>query len=263
MSEIKEKDMEELKKSVYGLLSAKGNHLPLLQHINELILKDYCISSGGYLMLFPKDVEIYYVNRAANPPFVDTNMQCMVDPKTNDEIWKLQSNRFGQLYFHQKGSGGIDICLSESSDYALCCSIKAAEVNGEECWSALKVRNRLVDIICQHEGLEDKQQVMDWMNRIHSLPMLRRRETSQEGEFFHVRRKNLRRHDKHVLLPLRSFMDLWNKGLVINNVQKMMIYLNQHPDADILKVLREQNFRYIPQEIRIRYKLDKKVKLYE
>lgn len=139
--------MEELKKCVHDLLNVKSNHLPLLQHVNELLLRDYYLSLGGYLTLIPKEVEIYYVNRKATPPFVDTNMQCMVDPKTNDEIWNLQSGRFGQLYFHQKGSGGIDVCLSDSHDYALCCSIKAAEVNGEECWSPLKVRNRLVEII--------------------------------------------------------------------------------------------------------------------
>ena len=104
---------------------------------------------------------------------------------------------------------------------------------------------------------------MGWMNSIHSLPMLHRREKPQGGEFFHLRRKNLRHRDKNVLLPLRSVMDLWNKGLAINNVQKLMIYLNLHPDADILQVLREHQFRYIPSEIRIRYKLDKKVKLYE
>ena len=55
--------MEELKKKVHQLLGAKGNHLPLLQGINELVLKRYCISFGGYLTLHPKDVEIYYVNR--------------------------------------------------------------------------------------------------------------------------------------------------------------------------------------------------------
>lgn len=255
--------MEDLKKKVHDLLNAKDNHLSLLQHINECVLRDYQISSGGYFTLIPKDVEIYYVNQYTKPPFIDTNMQCMVDSKTDDEIWKLQSGRFGQLYFHQKGSGGIDICLSESRDYALCCSIKAAEVNGEECWSALKVRNRLVEIICRHEGLTDKQQVLDWVNRVYSLPMLRRREVSQEGECYHLRRKNLRHRDKNVLLPLRTFMDLWNKGLNINNVQKLMIYMNQHPDADILQVLREQQFRHIPSEIRIRYKIGKKVKLYE
>lgn len=255
--------MEELKKCVHDLLNAKSNYLPLLQHINELLLRDYYLSLGGYLTVIPKEVEIYYVNRKAIPPFVDTNMQCMVDPKTNDEIWNLQSGRFGQLYFHQKGSGGIDVCLSDSHDYALCCSIKAAEVNGEECWSPLKVRNRLVEIICQQEGLSDKQAVMDWVNRIYSLPMLHRRETPQEGEFYHLRRKNLRRRDKNVLLPLRSLMDLWNKGLAINNVQKLMIYLNLHPEADILQVLRDHQFRFIPSEIRIRYNLGKKVKLYD
>lgn len=135
-------------------------------------------------------------------------------------------------------------------------------MNGEECWSPLKVRNRLVEIICQQEGLSDKQAVMDWVNRIYSLPMLHRRETPQEGEFYHLRRKNLRRRDKNVLLPLRSLMDLWNKGLAINNVQKLMIYLKLHPDADILQVLRDHQFRFIPSEIRIRYNLGKNVKLY-
>ena len=97
--------------------------MPLLQGINEQVLKHYCISSGGYLKLIPKDVEIYYVNRMANPPYMDTNMQCMMGSKNNDGIWKLQSGRFGQLYFHQKGTGGVDICLSDSPDYALYCSI--------------------------------------------------------------------------------------------------------------------------------------------
>ena len=255
--------MEKLKKCVHDLLNTKVNHTALLQHINELVLRDYYISLGGYLTLIPKDVEIYYVNRKVIPTFIDTNMHCMIDTKTNDEIWKLQSGRFGQLYFHQKGSGGLDICLSESNDYALCCSIKAAEINGEEYWSALKVRNRLVEIICQHEGLSEKKDVMDWINRINSLPMLHRREKPQEGEFYHLRRKNMRHRDKNVLLPLRSLMDLWNKGLNINNVQKLMIYLKLHPNADILQVLRDHQFRYIPSEIRIRYKLDKKVKLYD
>ena len=72
--------MEELKKCVHDLLNAKSNHLPLLQHINELLLRDYYLSLGGYLTVIPKEVEIYYVIRKAIPPFVDTNMQCMVDP---------------------------------------------------------------------------------------------------------------------------------------------------------------------------------------
>ena len=261
--EFKENDMEELKKKVNELLSTKDNHLPLLQGINELVLKHYYVSLGSSLSLIPKDVEIYYVNRKATSPYVDTNMQCMIDSKMHDKIWALQSGRFGQLYFHLKGAGGIDLCLSDSPHYALCCTIKGAEINGEEFWSALKVRNRLVDIVCQHLGLSDKVEVMEWINSVHSLPMLYRHGISQEGECFHLRRKNLRHRDKNVLLPLRSLMDLWIKGLAINNVCKLMIYLNVHPDADILSVLREHQFRYIPSEIRIRYNLGKNVKLYE
>lgn len=255
--------MEELKKSVHQLLETKGQHLALLQGINELVLRNYYLKSGDYLTLIPKDLEIYYVNPKAVSPYIDTNMQCMTDPKTNDEIRALQSGRFGQLYFHQKGTGGIDLCLSDSGDYALCCTLKAAEINGEEYWSMQKVRNRFMEIVCRNEGLSDKAEVMNWVNRAHSMPMLFRREHPVEGEVYHLRRKGLRHRDKHVLLPLRSFMELWNKGLAINNVQKLMIYLDRHPEADILEVLRKQQFRYIPSEIRIRYQLDKKVKLYE
>lgn len=255
--------MEELKKRVNELLSTKGAHLPLLQGINEKILKNYAISFGNYLTLLPKDVEIYYVNKKAPSPFVDMNMHCMADPKTNERIWALQSGRFGQLYFHLRGSGGIDICLSDSTDYALCCTLKAANINGEEIWSAQKLRNRFVEIICEHEGLDNKESVMEWTNRPNSLPMLCRRENCLEGEVYHLRRRGLRFRDKAVLLPLRSFMELWNKKLALTNVQKLMIYLNLHPEADVLQVLREHQFRYIPSEVRIRYKLDKKVKLYE
>ena len=80
--------MEELKKNVHDLLNTKADHLPLLQRINELVLTNYCISFGGYLKLTPKDVEIYYVNRNAKPPYVDTNMQCITGLKSNVELVK-------------------------------------------------------------------------------------------------------------------------------------------------------------------------------
>ena len=43
--------MEELKKSVYELLTTKGGHLPLLQRINELVLTNYCISAENSISL--------------------------------------------------------------------------------------------------------------------------------------------------------------------------------------------------------------------
>ena len=65
------------------------------------------------------------------------------------------------------------------------------------------------------------------------------------------------------MLPLRSFVDLWNKKLLMGNVQKLNLYMNAHPQANILEVLREHNFRYIPFEVKIRYNMDRKVKLYD
>lgn len=253
--------MEELK-AVIQKLHESHNQLLMLQQINDLILRNYTLSLHGCLEIIPKEIEIYHVNKNANIPFVDTNMHCIEGFQIDEEIWKLQSGRFGQLYFHQKGSGGIDICLSDSPDYALCCTLKSAEVNGEDLWGAQKVRNRLVEIVCREMKLETKEEVKNWMNRVNTLPLLRRREKRQEGDVYHIRRKGLKHRDKNVYFPLRSFMDLWNKGLAINSAQKLMIYMDKHPNADILDVLRQQNFRFIPSEIRIKYNIGKKVKLY-
>ena len=49
----------------------------------------------------------------------------------------------------------------------------------------------------------------------------------------------------------------------MSNVQKVNLYMSYHPDADVLEVLRQNNFRYIPTEIKMRYHIDKKAKLYE
>ncbi len=238
-----------------------------LQKINEALLKDYKLSYGGYLTVYPKEVEIFYVNRKAKRPYVDLNMHCMLDPKTNDEIWAMQAGRYGKPYLHRKGLGGIDICLSDSNDYALCCTIKAAEINGEEYWSQLKVRNAILDTICQHEGLlpnlENRQKLMARMNEKDAVSMLGLREEPLDGHVYHLHRRGLRRRDKNVSLPLRSFMDLWNKQFVMGNVQKINLYMAAHPNEDVLDVLRKNQFRYIPAEIKARYKISRKTKLYE
>lgn len=49
----------------------------------------------------------------------------------------------------------------------------------------------------------------------------------------------------------------------MGNVQKLNLYMNAHPQENILEVLREHNFRYIPFEVKIRYNMDRKVKLYD
>lgn len=259
--------MDKMKNLLQALLQAPQIPTTQLQEINKALLREYKLSYGGILEVYPKEVEIYYVNKKARMTYVDSNMHCMLDPKTNDEIWALQSNRFGKVYMHRKGLGGMDICLSDSSEYALCCTIKAAVVNGEEHWSQLRVRNAVLDVLCAHEGveptIENRQRWMLRLNEVEAVSMLSLRETTLSGEVYHLRRHGLRRRDKLVQLPLRSVMDIWNKKFDMNNVQRVILYMSLHPDADVLQLLREHNFRYIPTEIKARYRIDKKTKLYE
>lgn len=131
---------------------------------------------------------------------------------------------------HRKGLGGVDICLSDRGDYALCCTIKAAEINGVTYWSPLRVRNVLLDACCRSVGSEptkeNRQQWADRLNALDSPVALLPREHPIEGDVYHLRRKGLRRRDNNVRLPLRSFMDLWNKLLPMSNVQKILLYMN-------------------------------------
>ncbi len=256
--------MERLKELVHGLVTADVFPVPVLQQINEALLKEYQLTVAGSIRIIPKDVEIYYVARKARHPYVDQNMHCILDPKTNDAIWALQSDRFGQVYAHKKGNGGLDICLSDSPDYALCCTLKAAEINGEVCWSTQKVRSEVFRLLAEQDGTPiDKAALTDRLNAPHAYVMLSRREHPLTGHVYHLRRKGLRRRDKNVLFPLRAFMDIWNDKLAMNRVQKINLYMDAHPSANVLDVLREHNFRYIPADIKIKFHLDKHTKLYE
>lgn len=259
--------MTEMKQLVNELLAEAELPMPCLQRINEALLNRYKLAFGGYLTVYPKEVEIYYVNRNLKRPYVDANMHCELDPKTNEEIRVMQSGRFGKLYVHRKGLGGIDVCLSDSEDYALCCTIKAAEVNGVAYWSMLKVRNAILDAIALHEGLpvgkETRMQLADSINAKNALSVLSPREEVLDGYVYHLRRRSLRRRDKLATHPLRAFMDIWDKGLQMDNVQRVLLYMKAHPEENVLDVLRSNHFRYIPTEIKVRYNIDKKTKLYE
>ena len=49
----------------------------------------------------------------------------------------------------------------------------------------------------------------------------------------------------------------------MGNVQKINLYMAAHPEENVLDVLRRNQFRYIPAEIKARYKIDRKTKLYD
>ena len=88
-----------------------------LKEIEAKLLTEYVIEAEG-LIIEPLWVEAYYFNKNV---FSDCNTH----------LSEKQKNRFGQLYFHEKGWGGVDICLSDSEDYYLSFLLKRTLINGE------------------------------------------------------------------------------------------------------------------------------------
>lgn len=113
--------MDELRKLVRELETAKNDEqiVNKLQKIGAKLIREYIIMVGG-LTIEPLWVEAYYYNK-----------NCF--PDCNAHLNDLQRNRFGQLYFHRKGHGGFDICLSLSEDYYLSYLLKATLINGKFC----------------------------------------------------------------------------------------------------------------------------------
>lgn len=110
--------MDELKKLVVEQLvkaTDPNEQIRILQEISKTILTKYVIQIGDFT-IEPLWVEAYYYDQKTFPD-CNTHM--------NDK----QKNRFSQLYFHKKGHGGLDICLSEPvqdhEDYYLSVLLKA------------------------------------------------------------------------------------------------------------------------------------------
>ena len=245
--------METMKQLVHSLLSDTSNAVSHLQRINEALLKEYELHLGSYLSVLPLQVEIYYVNFQTRPLFVDTNMHCLssMNAKIDPEIWSLQSGRFGKLYCHLRGHGGIDVCLSDNETYALSATIKSARINGEDVWSQSRVYARIMQIICEHEDRVGVEDITGWINGL-DLQVLSRRAQPETGCVYHMKRR-LRRMDKNNSLPLHSFMDVWNKKMPLTNVQRIDIYMAAHPTENALEVMRAHNYRFIPTGVRIKY----------
>ena len=109
----------ELKEMVCGLKEETNEKtiIEQLQEIEARLIREYVIKVEG-IMIEPLWVEAYYFNKNV---FSDCNTH----------LSEKQKNRFGQLYFHEKGRGGFDLCLSDSEDYYLSFLLKRTLINGE------------------------------------------------------------------------------------------------------------------------------------
>lgn len=253
-----------MKQLVQRLLSDNTNVVSCLQQINEALLRDYELHYGDYLSILPLQVEISYVNYQTKPPFVDTNMQCISSVnhyQPDPDVWDLQSARFGKLYFHLRGHGGIDVCLSDSKQYALCSTVKSARINGEDVWGQSKVCERVMQIIGEHENISEKEEIAYRINVSHSsLQTVSPRTEPETGHIYHIKRK-LRHIDKNNSLLLHSFKDIWNKKLPLTNMQRINVYMAAHPAENALEVMRQHNYRSIPAEARIKYGISRNMHL--
>lgn len=136
--------------------------IEILQSVNKLLLTGYEIKVGDFI-IEPLLVEAYYYHPGK---FEDTNTHGFKSEKCRSG----QSGRFGKLYVHKMGYGGIDICLSQENDYCLSFLIKnslvyknAAEENKKFCTQVsllryLKENSGGADFIEQNGVLFEKAQ---------------------------------------------------------------------------------------------------------
>ena len=126
--------MENLKTAIKNLEKEidREKQIELLQSINKFLLTEYVIKIRDFI-IEPFLVEAYYYCQGK---FEDTNTHGFKSEKCR----RGQSGRFGKLYVHKMGYGGIDICLSMREDYCLSFLIKnslvyknAAEENKKFC----------------------------------------------------------------------------------------------------------------------------------
>lgn len=149
----------------------KGNEekaIPILQQINQQLLTEYVIKVDD-VIIEPLLVEAYYYHPGK---FEDRNTHGY----RNEMCRKMQSNRFGQLYFHRKGYGGLDLCLSMGDDYCLSFLIKNSLVSHVGFCTQTKLSEQLT-----------KKRTRDEMERIQNVLCKKHR----DFEIIHTVRKGL------------------------------------------------------------------------
>ncbi len=111
--------LEDLKLLVNELKNNtnKEEQIKILQKIGKTLITEYEIKVDG-IKIEPLWVEAYYYNQ-------DNFADC------NSHLDDKQKNRFGQLYFHNIGRRGFDICLSNSDEFYLSFLLKATLIDGK------------------------------------------------------------------------------------------------------------------------------------
>lgn len=110
-------EISDVRQLVHALQTEQNPdaQIAILQKTEKLLLTEYLLCLDGHT-IEPLWVEAYYYSEGR---FEDENSHKNA----------MQKNRFGQFYFHRKGWGGFDICLSDG-EYYLSFLIKAFLADG-------------------------------------------------------------------------------------------------------------------------------------
>lgn len=203
----------------------------ILQSINKKLLTEYLICVGDYV-IEPLLVEAYYRNEQN---FKDSN----VHGKDG------QKNRFGKLYFHETGRGGIDICLSDG-EYHLSFLIK----------NSLVTNNGLTEFTRQTQ-LHKKLKEYQGTDNI----VLKKRTEPKNAIVFNAPRKNLVKNDefrKKELASVTGFELRDNNGkpykfdLETGFGKETLItkYIQKHPKEYTKDEFKKMFLNYIPKKIK-------------
>lgn len=167
--------MEALKNLVCQLEKEnnKKKQIKILQEISKILLTEFKI---GDISIKPILVESYYYHQGK---FDDNNTHGYGDNKKDKMCRELQSNRFNQLYFHRKGYGGVDICLS-MGDYCLSFLIKVAVINGEV-YKQKGIKDKLM--IESIGDMEKLKNILKYTNNKKKLFVCIPRKNTHKGDF--------------------------------------------------------------------------------
>lgn len=148
----------------------KDEQIKILQHINEKLLTEYVVKIGS-VTIEPILIEAYYYHK---DKFCDKNTHGYGYKEIDKKCRGLQSNRFNQLYFHRKGYGGVDICLSTRDDYCLSFLIKNSIINDAEFCTQTKLYNFMKRELTQQmkipfEELETKGNILCRKHRDYEI----------------------------------------------------------------------------------------------
>ncbi|MDR1556824.1 MAG: hypothetical protein LBS88_07335 [Tannerellaceae bacterium] len=142
------KDLKELTNLLVAETD-KSRQVEILQKINEKLLTEYVIKISDEFIVYPLHVEAYYYHPGK---FEDENTHGFKTPVA----YKWQSDRFGKLYSHIIGWGGVDICLSDG-DYCLSFLIKASKIKKNEEEPVFIKQTGLYNQLNKTEGIKEKQ----------------------------------------------------------------------------------------------------------